>query len=275
MVADEEQIIKKIWDKAYLESDEKDKKIVWRRIDRILSRQVLQLLDPNDRVLEAGCGISAIMGTLMSEKADVVGIDISSIALKRAHKLFGKPTLIQADICYLPLRDHAFDLIYNVGVIEHFVNPKQPLKEIVRVLKPLGTVMTAVPNKFSLWSLGRIFLNLLNQLHISKPWKYGYERPYTKYELRNLLAPVGFEKLEVLGVGIFEALYITIYFSLNKPKVLLQLLDGLLLNKIDSVWAKILKHFAEAVEKIDVFGLYVVAYGRVQKLENSVQTATT
>jgi hypothetical protein len=105
-----------------------------------------------------------------------------------------------------------------------------------------------------------MFLNFLNRLHISKPWRYGYERSYTKYELKYLLNHLGFKKPKVFGVGVFEGLYITAYFSLNKPEILLRMLDGFLFDKTDSVRAMILKRFSEFVEKIGVLGLYVVAY---------------
>ncbi len=84
--------------------------------------------------------------------------------------------------------------------------------------------------------------------------------------MRNLFNSTGFEKSVVRGVGIFEAFYITTYFSLKKPEILLRLLDGFILNKTDSVWGKILQNFAEMAEKIDILGLYIIGHSNTAKL---------
>ena len=215
MIKHDELQLKKIWDAAYLETGESERKIIWSRLDYLIFKKIHEHLNSKSIVLEAGCGVSGVMRLLITEKIQVIGIDISSIALKRAQKLLRKPFLIQADIHQLPLKDSSFNLVYNVGVMEHFVNPQKPLKEFMKVLKPSGMIVLAVPNKLSLWSLGKMSIDLFSRLHLSKPWKYGYEKPYTKFELKNLLGSVGFKSPKVSGCGVFEGLYITAFFSLE------------------------------------------------------------
>jgi ubiquinone/menaquinone biosynthesis C-methylase UbiE len=258
----DEQEIKKIWDTAYLETDDRERKIIWSRLDYLLFKRVKKHVDSKSLVLEAGCGVSGIMNLLISQKIQVIGVDISSVALNRANKLLRKPLLIQADIHHLPLRDDLFDLVYNVGVMEHFVNPEKPLKEIVKVLKPSGIVVIAVPNKFNMWSLGKMSIDLLSRLYLTKPWKYGYEKPYTKYGIKNLLNSIGLKATSVSGCGVFEGLYITVFFSLRKPKLLLQYLEQYLFSDSPSTQGTTLRIIAETLEKIDIFGLHVVAYGQ-------------
>ena len=96
--------------------------------------------------------------------------------------------------------------------MEHFANPEKPLKELVRVLKPSGTVLIAVPNKFNLWSLGKMSIDLLSRLHMSKPWKYGYEKSYTKYGLRNLLNSIGLRQQMSLDAEFLRAYILQRFF---------------------------------------------------------------
>jgi len=249
-----------IWDNAYKEASNAEEKQVWARLNCVLLRKLLRLKKKTGSfVLEAGCGMSDIMNSLALADYNVVGLDISAIALRNARKKRSQPILVLGDINNLPFKDASFDLIYNVGVMEHFVNPYQPLHEICRILKSPGTVIVAVPNILTLWNVGRMFLNALNQLRLHSGWKYGYERPYTKNELRNLFKFAGLKSPKMFACGTLEGLYITAFFSLGKPMFLLQLLQPLLNNDTKSTWGKILNKLAENMEKIELIGLLVGA----------------
>lgn len=256
--ANEKQKIKQIWDDAYAEKNESDRELIWNRLNQILWNKMQGSVDSMGIILEAGCGMSVLMNNF-TEKANAVGIDISSIALKKARKIFKSPILIQGDINQLPFRDESFDLVYNIGVIEHFLNPNLPLREMRRVTKLSGTIIVAVPNKYNLWTLGRVFVNFLHGLHLLHPWKYGYEKSYSKSELQKLLTSLGFEKTHVSGCGTFEGVYITAYFSFRRLAVIVKLLYPLLDNETTSLRGKILNRFAEAAEKLDMFGILIVA----------------
>ena len=249
---------KQIWDNAYKKKANKEEKKVWNRLNYLLFKE-LPKVEKSAFILEAGCGMSVLMNNLALGEHNVIGLDISSIALRNARKKCKKPILVLGDINYLPFKECSFDLVYNVGVIEHFINPHNPLKEFARILKPHGTVLVVVPNRLNLWNFGRIFLNALNRLGLHSGWRYGYERPYTKNELRNLFNSVGLEKPKIFAYGTFEGFYVTAFFSLRRPKFLLQLLQPLFSNDTRSIWGKFLNQFAENLDKLESFGLLVGA----------------
>lgn len=199
------------------------------------------------------------MNKLLTDGFNVVGIDISAIPLKKAKINSNRTKLIQADINYLPFRDNTFNLVYNIGVIEHFFKPIIPLTEMKRVTKIDGTILVGIPNKYNLWNLGRSVKEIFGKLHISNGWKYGYEKPYTKKELYALFNFLGMKNVKIFGFGIFEGFYIPIYFITNKFPFLISLLSPLLFNDTSSLWGKILKIFTEKIEKVERLALINIA----------------
>ena len=52
---------------------------------------------------------------------------------------------VKADLCALPFEDNSYDLILCNHVLEHIPNDLKAMKELYRVLKPLGTAILQVP----------------------------------------------------------------------------------------------------------------------------------
>lgn len=110
-----------------------------------------------DRVLEAGCGsgkLSVVMATLGYK---VTALDFSERMLKNvwalkqeAQKYFGRLDLecVRGDLGNLKLPT-TYDLVFNEGVVEHWLNKEdraQVIKEMVKVTKTGGRVAVFVPN---------------------------------------------------------------------------------------------------------------------------------
>jgi predicted SAM-dependent methyltransferase len=57
-----------------------------------------------------------------------------------------------ADMFALPIKDSAYDIVFNSGVMEHFSREerRKALGEYSRILKKEGMIVLAVPNHFSL-----------------------------------------------------------------------------------------------------------------------------
>ena len=104
-------------------------------------------------VLEAGCG-SALSSILLGKKRGdkVLALDISQKALNIAQNLAKKYGVTieaqQTDIYKIPLKDKVADLAWNVGTLEHFLEPFPILKEMSRVGK---TVICIVPERSFVW----------------------------------------------------------------------------------------------------------------------------
>jgi SAM-dependent methyltransferase len=74
----------------------------------------------------------------------------------------------------MPLPDASFDVVWNSGVIEHFLFEDQVrmLREMLRVLKPEGTLITFNPSHE-----GRVYRFAKFLLERAGKWPYGREIP--------------------------------------------------------------------------------------------------
>lgn len=105
------------------------------------------------RVLDAGSGNGGISIAFAKRGAEVEGVDIEDdlikIAKAEAMSVGSKAHFTLYDGITLPFPDKMFDATVSVSVIEHVDNPINYLSEILRVLKPGGTLYFAFPNRLN------------------------------------------------------------------------------------------------------------------------------
>lgn len=118
---------------------------------------LLKLTDEKSKCIELGCGSGTYAIELLAHKRNCIASDFSESALKIA-KLKGKelynievPTQL-INIYNIPYSDNAFDLIFSDGVIEH-LDIAKALKEMKRVLKPNGWMVTKIPSGSLLYKI--------------------------------------------------------------------------------------------------------------------------
>ena len=84
------------------------------------------------RVLELGCTTGRWLRWFLEEYgSDVYGVDLEKTGLEKMG--IGNPVL--GDASRLPFKSDSFDVVYSIGLIEHFTNPRPVLSEAMRVLK--------------------------------------------------------------------------------------------------------------------------------------------
>jgi len=112
-------------------------------------------LDPGAVVADVGTGTGFVAHGLASRARRVIGIDESAEMLAVARKnlaAFGNVEFIEAPGEKLPLPDGSLDAVFANMYLHHAPDPAAAVAEMVRVLKPGGTlVMTDADEHDQTW----------------------------------------------------------------------------------------------------------------------------
>jgi 2-polyprenyl-3-methyl-5-hydroxy-6-metoxy-1,4-benzoquinol methylase len=132
---------------------------------------VTLMADPTVRnVLDVGCNRGSVeflfhrMHPGKAAETQIHGLDVSRQAIERATDLRLPNCRFAAyDGSSLPYASNTFDLVVMVEVIEHVMDKERLLREVNRVLTPLGMLFLTTPNPES-WAL-KTQLTLWRILH--------------------------------------------------------------------------------------------------------------
>ncbi|OHC66061.1 MAG: hypothetical protein A2040_03705 [Rhodocyclales bacterium GWA2_65_19] len=161
-------------------------------IDKYLSR-----LNKNNIFLEAGCGLGQWCYYAANNYGiDAVGVDIAEETMRKMNEYSAnsnskaKVVFICDDLNNTKLDAESADMFISLGVIEHFVDSRPMMRGLFRILKPGGIGLITVPNTYSIHTITRPILQLLNQ------WEIGYEKSFSPGSLKDLSIGVGFKVIE-------------------------------------------------------------------------------
>ena len=109
-------------------------------LDRCWRKRAVQGL--HGKVLDVACGTGDMVVELLKRGCTVTGVDLSDemLAIARRKTADWKPAYHKADAEHLPFADNAFDAVTCVFGVRNFVHLEQGLQEMLRVLKPGGTM---------------------------------------------------------------------------------------------------------------------------------------
>ena len=144
------------------------------------------LLKGGDRILEIGCGIGTVVHELGKQGYDVIGTDISPVAIEYGLKKYAPIRLEAQPAEELPYEDEAFDVVLSFDLFEHIARIDLHVSQVHRVLKAGGYYLFQTPNKCS----NVIFETLA---HKSLKWRRAHPSLHTAGQLRRRLARHGFE----------------------------------------------------------------------------------
>ncbi|MEB1809746.1 MAG: class I SAM-dependent methyltransferase [Bacillaceae bacterium] len=124
-------------------------------VDELEKNLMKEVAQPKmgEKALDLGCGTGIYSYWLNEQGLAVTGIDISSGMLNVAKSKPGAQNIefLQGDIEHLPFKDETFDLIISNIVLEFTENPKEVIKEAMRVLKRGGRLVIGFIGRDSSW----------------------------------------------------------------------------------------------------------------------------
>lgn len=155
-----------------------------------------EVVNIGKRVLDIGCRDGALT-QFFAEGNIVVGADIDSEALARAHANLGIETK-QIDLNgEWKIEPHSFDVVVAAEILEHLYYPSVVIKKASRVLKSDGVFTGTVPNAFSLANRLRYLMKRKKGTSLEDPTHINH---FTVSELYASLSEF-FEEVHIYGFG--------------------------------------------------------------------------
>jgi malonyl-CoA O-methyltransferase len=110
---------------------------------------VLRHIQPNDRVIEVGCGKGRFLKAICRSYPGVqcTGVDIVPALLS---ELPAEISALEGSLESVPCPDNSFDIAFSVEAIEHSANVEAAIRELSRITRPGGWVVI-IDKQLSHW----------------------------------------------------------------------------------------------------------------------------
>jgi ubiquinone/menaquinone biosynthesis C-methylase UbiE len=149
------------------------------------------------RIVEIGAGSGRDSFKLVDLGAQMILLDYAVNSLRRikemAIKERKKVYLVRGDAFHLPFKAASIDIIFHQGLLEHFANPLDILKESYYATKKGGLHIADVPQKYHLYTIVKHLLIWFNR------WFAGWETEFSIGQLKRLHKDAGYVVQSVYG----------------------------------------------------------------------------
>ena len=167
-------------------------------------------LNPNEKILDAGCNFGLWSIRLAKLGLEVIGIDLINEAIKKAKKKASSESLnikfFQGRIEDINFKKNFFDKILSVTVLQHIIDDKNYFKTLKKFYSQL--------NEKGLL----ILVESASNKKIEE--KLSYKRERTFYEQKKILKNAGFELVMSKGVNHLSAKWFYGIKKFKSPKFL-------------------------------------------------------
>ena len=135
--------IQRFYDSVYYKEAKANKKQ-----SRHLTRLALKMrIKAGIDVVDVACGKGEWLLAVNERGGNIAGIDISYKAIDICKKILPDGEFYIGTAETLPFEDKRFHIVSCLGAIEHFLDPKAALKEMVRIARDDAVFLLLVPNK--------------------------------------------------------------------------------------------------------------------------------
>jgi len=149
-------------------------------------------LEKRDLILDAGCGAGFYSKLIVSENANVFGIDVSHKMIKEYKRNGFKGAVANIENFNL---NKQFDKILCAGAIEFCNNPELVIKNLAKHLKKDGSIVILYPNK----GLFGLFYKLFHKIHNISVCLF------SRKQFRHILEKNGFEFIDDKKITIISS----------------------------------------------------------------------
>jgi len=110
-------------------------------------------LQPDDDLLDVGCGSAGLLTEQASHVRYVAGLDLSEIQLGMARQRLadriaaGTAEIVMGDAMALPWEDGRFSVVASLNCVKFIPDPQQALREMYRVLRPGGRAVLTLDQR--------------------------------------------------------------------------------------------------------------------------------
>jgi SAM-dependent methyltransferase len=130
-----------------------------------VAKSIVKSVQKGGAILDVGCGLGYMTYALASAGYKATGLDISSEAIQEATKKYGQH-FVNKDFFEFEGIEGGYDAICMLELIEHVKDPREYIKQALRLLKPKGVLILTTPNR-SWYPLGSTWDTDLPPVHLT------------------------------------------------------------------------------------------------------------
>lgn len=163
-------------------------------------KEILKITDGDLRgkkILEVGAGSGSDVIDLTKKGAQCFALDFSKESINVCQKLAEQERVniktFLADCRQIPIESNYFDLVFSVGLVEHFKDPVPILREQLRVLKKGGFLIIDVPQKYNFYTIVK-HLRMKFDKH-----PFGWETEYSMKDFKTIARTLKLKVIRFYG----------------------------------------------------------------------------